>query len=42
MGVVAPRWGCERVAGGGAVLGAFEAAREEGLEDVGGSEDLGG
>ena len=42
MGVVASRWGCERVAGGGAVLGAFEAAREEGLEDVGGSEDLGG
>ena len=42
MGVVAPCGGCERVAGVGAVLGAFEAAREEGLEIVGGSEDLGG
>ena len=42
MGVVAPRGGCEQVAGVGANLGAFEAAREEGLEVVGGSEDLGG
>ena len=41
-GVVAPREGCERVAGVGAVLGAFEAAHEEGFEVVGGSEDLGG
>ena len=42
MGVVAPREGCERVAGVGAVLGAFEAAREVGLEVVGGRGDLGG
>ena len=42
MGVVAPRGGCERVAGVGADLGAFEAAREVGLEVVGGSGDLGG
>ena len=42
MGVVAPREGCERVAGVGAVLGAFEAACKEGFEVVGGSEDLGG
>ena len=42
MGVVAPREGCERVAGVGADLGAFEAAREVGLGVVGGSVDLGG
>ena len=42
MGVVAPRGGCEQVAGVGANLGAFEAAHEVGLEVVGGRGDLGG
>ena len=42
MGVVAPRGGCERVAGVGADLGAFEAAHEVSLGVVGGSGDLGG